>query len=144
MWISILLHCLHISMGVLSSLSAALRSNNSASNFICFFVGGICKSLVYGLYLTELGFPSNSTLSNIHFRFCLHSFPHLFDRHFGHGKWQPGQESSMQSHTSFPQLIRMPFSSYTLFLLRPENQRKNLGFNAACSSSIPCLSCLTS
>lgn len=43
--------------------------------------------------------------------YYLHSWAHLQERHFGHGKWHPGHVSSRQSHKSFSNVIITPFSS---------------------------------
>merc|ERR1719237_1232824 len=62
-------------------------------------------------FFTLFSSPSTSSDSYCHFLPCRHSPPHLFDLHLGHGKWQPGQSSSRQSHRSSLLSMRRPLSS---------------------------------
>ena len=93
------------------------------------------------LRVRELGTPSSSTESYCHRRPDLHSCPHFADLeigvlrdyivhedaekrrvmnlagyylHLGQGKWQPGQESSRQSHKSRPECSKTPWDIFHL------------------------------
>ena len=93
------------------------------------------------LRVRELGTPSSSTESYCHRRPDLHSCPHFADLeigvlrdyivhedaekrrvmnlagyylHLGQGKWQPGQESSRQSHKSRPECSKTPWEIFHL------------------------------